>query len=124
MDYFFAHRRCDLVKVTIPNENEKVAYKYNQNQMKGLIFFVTKRCDWGKCEEGELTPDEIAKNSHLNIKINGKPIQSIKRVGDALLLKPENGLYWEASSDDDYEVSFEVVKFGDSYLRLSSFIIY
>ena len=110
--------------MTIPNEREKVEYRYNQKQMKGLVIFVLVACDWGKCPKGDLREGDI-NEGHVKITINDQVVTSLHKMMDTdiLIAKSPFGMYFEPSVNDDYKITINVTK-PDSYFRLSSTIIY
>jgi hypothetical protein len=123
-DFFYSHQKDGWVKLTFPNEAEKVAYRYSQSQFKGLLAFCFVVCDWGKCNEKDLRPNHLAEGK-FEMTVNGKPVKSlVKFDGKACyILKGDKGLYWEPSSNIDYEIAV-LPKEPDSYLRLSSIVLY
>jgi hypothetical protein len=123
-DYFYAHQRDGLVSLVFPNEKEKVAYNYDQSKMKGLIIIVLAICDWQECADGDLKADSMIANGDVTITVNGKQVSSIADIGNGgLLLKHENGVHFEPSASEDYEIAVEV-QTADSFLRVSSIIVY
>lgn len=111
------------MKLNFPNEKEKAAYKYKQSEMKGVIIFVLNECDWGKCKDGDLKLKDIEQGS-VKIQINGVHVTKVVNVGSGcLILKHQNGIQWEPSQKNDYEIAVEVMV-PDSYLRISSIVIY
>jgi hypothetical protein len=122
-DMFYAHQNHGLVKLTIPNEAEKAAYEYDQAKFKGFLVIWLGACDWGKCKPGELQSGDFAEGK-FEVTVNGKPVKELLSIGfDALALKGEEGLYWQASSKGDFELGFEV-KEPNSFVRLSSVTMY
>ena len=122
-DFFYTHHRDGMVKLNFPNEKEKAAYKYNQSEMEGVIILVLNECDWGKCKDGDLSHEDI-ENGNIHIKINGVSVTKVVNIGSGcLVLKHKVGVKWEPSRNDDYEIAVEVVA-PDSYLRISSVVIY
>ena len=111
------------MKLTFPNEKEKAAYKYKQSEMKGVVILVLNECDWGKCHEGDLKLDDIDKGD-VKIKINGVDVTKVVNIGSGcLILKHKDGVQFEPSRNDDYEIAVQVMV-PNSYLRISSIIIY
>jgi hypothetical protein len=109
--------------LTFPNEKEKVAYKYDQSKMKGLIILFLSECDWGKCADGDLKADSIA-NGNVTVTVNEIQVSSITDIGSGcVILKHDDGVYWRPSASGDYEIAVEV-KLAASYVRISSIVIY
>ena len=91
--------------------------------MKGLVILFLSECDWGKCADGDLKSDSIA-DGGVSIAVNGLQVTSITDIGSGcLILKHENGIYFAPSDSDDYEISVEV-KAENSYVRISSIVVY
>jgi hypothetical protein len=122
-DMFYARQNHGLVKLTIPNEAEKAAYGYDPAKFKGLIIIWFIACDWGKCKPGDLHENEFAEGK-FEVTVNGKPVKEMVALErHAMVLKGEEGFHWQASSNGDFELGFEV-KEPDSFVRLSSVTIY
>jgi hypothetical protein len=122
-DMFYAQQNHGLVKLTIPNEAEKAAYGYDPAKFKGLIIIFFAACDWGKCKPGDLHENEFAEGK-FEVTVNGKPVKEMVALEkSARVLKGEEGLYWQASSNGDFELGFEVKEPG-SFVKLSSVTIY
>ena len=123
-DFFYTHSKQGVMKMTFPNEKEKLAYKYNRKEMKGLIILILPVCDWGKCKPGDLRVDAIQQGD-MSITVNGKTVSSVTLLGkDAVVLKHKDGVYWQPSANDDYQIGVEVLREDDSYFRISSVVIY
>jgi hypothetical protein len=46
-DYFYAHQKDGMVKLTFPNKAEKQAYRFDQSEYKGLIGIFFGGCTQG-----------------------------------------------------------------------------
>jgi hypothetical protein len=122
-DFFYAHHNHGLVKLPTPNEAEKAAYGYDPAKFKGFLVIWLGACEWGQCKPGDLQAGEFAEGK-FELTVNGKPVKELLSIGyGALALKGEEGLYWQPSSNGDFELGFEV-KEPNSFVRLSSVTIY
>jgi hypothetical protein len=122
-DFFYTNKAYGLSKLSIPNEKEREAYGYDPSQYKGLIVLVSVTCDWGKCEKGELRPEDFAEGKY-EVSVNGKPVTELLSAGfEAWILKGEDGLYWQPDSSGTFEVGF-LVKEDTGFIKLSSIIVY
>lgn len=107
----------------VPNEKEKIGYKYNQSEMKGLIVMFLVKCPWGNCKSGDLK-GEAVQNGEVNIFINNVQVSSMTTLNDAcFVLKHKDGAYWKPSAEDDYEIAVEVLR-ENSYFRISSIVLF
>ena len=123
-DFFLAHYNHSLVKVSLPNEKERFAYKYDPSSYKGLIVIVFSQCEYGRCRDGDLGPNDYAERKFV-MTVNGKNVTELTSAGfDAFILRGEHGFYWQAQTNDGtFEVSFEVLEEG-GWIRLSSIILF
>ena len=121
-DFYYSHANDGLTKLVFPNEAEKKAYRYDTSNFKGLLIIFISSCDWGKCQAGDLREDALEKGE-LEMFVNGKVVKSFVNVGGAQMLVGEEGVFWEASSNGDYEIGVRAKK-PESYFRLSGVILY
>jgi hypothetical protein len=123
-DFFYSHQRDGWVKLTFPNEAEKVAYRYSQSQFKGLLLVCFVACDWGKCPQGDIRAEHLPQGK-FEMTVNGKPVKSMVHVDGkgCYVLKGDEGVYWQPSSNSDYEIAV-LPKESDGYLRISSIVLY
>lgn len=122
-DYFFTHAKDGWSKLTFPNEAEKKAYRYNQAEFKGMIAIILSGCDWGKCAVGDLKGGKFAEGM-FEMTVNGKAVTSLSTFGfGAQFLKGDQGLFWEPSSNGDYEIGINVKQPG-GFVKISSLILY
>jgi hypothetical protein len=122
-DVFYAPQKDGLVKLTIPNEAERKAYRFDQSEYKGLIGIFLGGCSWGKCKEGEMEMKHFDEGL-WEVTVNGKPVKSLVEFSfSCIFLKGDDGIYWKPSAKGDYEIGFEV-KTPGGFLRLSSVVIY
>jgi hypothetical protein len=123
-DFFYTKKAYGLSKFSMPNEREREAYGYDPAQYKGLIVLVFVTCDWGKCQKGELRPEDFPEDKY-EVSVNGKPVTGLLSAGfEAWILKGEDGLYWQPdSSSGTFDVGF-LVKDDAGFIKLSSIIVY
>jgi hypothetical protein len=109
--------------LTFPNEAEKAAYRYSQSEFKGLIAVFFTGCDWGKCKAGDMKEAQFEEGK-FEMTVNGKPVKSLVNFGYGCFFpKGDEGLYWQPSSNDDYEIAV-LVKEPGSYVKISSLVLY
>lgn len=122
-DFFYAHQRDGIVKLTFPNEKEKSAYNFDPSQMKGLIIIFLSECDWGNCADGDLKAENIT-SGDVAMTVNDVAVNSVTDIGSGCtVLKHENGVHWKPSLNGDYEIGVDVNR-ANSYLRISSIVVY
>jgi hypothetical protein len=122
-DVFYSHYDHGLVKLTLLNEMERIAYSYDPSKFEGVIFLFFGLCDWGNCHDGELDEEDFEKGE-FEMMVNDKPVKSIVSYGqDAFVLKGDDGFYWEPSANNDYEIGVRVRE-RHSYVRISSLVVY
>lgn len=84
---------------------------------------ILNECDWGKCEPGDLKYEDV-EEGNVKIEINSVDVTKVVSIGSGcLILKHKGGIHWEPSRNDDYEIAVKVMA-PDSYLRISSVVIY
>jgi hypothetical protein len=122
-DYFYAHGRDGLQKLTFPNEAEKAAYRFGESEYKGLIVMYFFPCT-RKCPPGFLHYTDYEAGS-FEMTVNGKPVKSLYLyyVGGAVILVGDDGYYWKPSENGDYEISFNV-KDPESFVKLWTIVLY
>ncbi len=123
-DAFLTSHRDGWTKLTIPNDAERRAYKYDPSQHRGVIVLVLRGCDYGKCEKGFLTAEHYGEGK-WEMKVNGVAVTSIVEIGfEALLVKgPGGSSYFSPKADGGYDIEVRVVESG-SFVKVSSFILY
>jgi hypothetical protein len=122
-DYFYANNLYGWATLSIPNEKERVAYGYNPLQVQGLVLLSFVSCDWGKCEQNELRPQDYEEDK-FEIQVNGKVVSEMVNLGfEVWALKGEDGLYWKPDNSGVFVLSF-MIKEGKGYVRISSVMLY
>ena len=126
-DYFYAHSKDGWVSLTLPNEAEREAYRYDPGALQGMLVIFFGACDWGKCMNGEVNGDKVEEGK-FEIEVNGSKVISWSTIGDdgqnsGYVMKGEHGIYWKPNVDGVYEVKVRVTE-PDSFVRFSSFVIY
>jgi len=110
-------------KLSFPNDAEKTAYNYVPSQFKGVIVLVFRSCDWGKCEKGFLDEEDYQKK-RWEMKVNSEPVIEIGDIGaGAMLLKGKDGIYFTPNEEGAYDFEIKVNE-PNSFVKLSSFIIF
>ena len=121
----FAHGKDGWVGVTIPNEAEMKAYDYEPDKMQGLIIVFFGACDWGRCEPGDMKPEQFDEGL-FEVQVNGKNVVNITAVGGQSggnILKGEDGVNWKPNNDGAYEIKVNV-KDPKGYVRWNTIVLY
>jgi hypothetical protein len=123
-DFFLAHYNHSLVKLSIPNRKERLAYSYDPSKYKGLIVIVFSQCEYNVCVQGDLAHDAFAEGK-FEMTVNGEKVTELTSAGfDAFILKGKDGFYWQPDSKDGtFDVTFQVLVEG-GFVRLSSIILF
>lgn len=122
-DFFYAHGKDGWVSMTIPNNAEIEAYRYDPSVFKGVIVLFVVTCDWGKCAEGDLRPAAFEAGT-IELEVNGKRVTSLPDLGNGgNILEGEDGFYWKQNVDGVYDIRARVND-PDSYFRLSTIVLY
>jgi hypothetical protein len=122
-DFFYAHGRDGWVSITLPNNDEKEAYRYDPSTFKGVLVLFFTACDWGKCPKGNFGPADFEAGT-IELEVNGKRVTSLPDIGNGgNILKGEDGLYWKQNADGVYDIRARVND-PDSYIRLSAIVLY
>ena len=53
-DYFYVTSTDGWSSIMVPNDAERAAYGYEDNQLTGIIMMCFVACDWGRCLPGEV----------------------------------------------------------------------
>eukprot|EP00536_Pseudo-nitzschia_multiseries_P000656 jgi/Psemu1/321723/estExt_fgenesh1_pg.C_80024 len=123
-DSFFINSLDGWTKLTFPNEAEKKAYRYDPAEFEGIIIIHGKVCDWGKCPNGFLLPEEDHLKKNWEMKINGKSVTTVKNVGNnAVIVGGENGFRFAPNSNEQYDIEIRVNK-ENHYFQLVDFVLY
>jgi hypothetical protein len=121
-DVFYANSLDDWTTLTVPNEAERQAYRYDPKNFKGLFLLYFRGCDWGKCEKGFLTGDDL-KEKKWEMKVNGKSVKSLSSIGfEAHVAQFENGIVIPPNSRGVYDIEVKVHE-KDSFVKISAFVI-
>jgi hypothetical protein len=122
-DFFYANGKDGWVSMTVPNNAEKEAYRYDPSVFKGAIVLFWKGCDWGVCADGNLGPAAFEEGT-IELEVNGKRVTSLPDIGNGgYILKGEDGFHWKKNADGVYDIRARVNDL-DSYLRLSAIVLY
>jgi hypothetical protein len=120
-DYFYADKSFGWTTLTIPNEKERHAYRYNPLQVQGLILVALVTCGYVKCEKGDL---RLYDEDKIEIKVNGQSVTDMVDFGMGVLaLKGGDGLYWNPDENGTFVLSF-LFKHAKGAIRISSVIVY
>jgi hypothetical protein len=122
-DFFYANGKDGWVSMTLPNNAEKEAYRYDPSVSKGVIVLFFGTCDWGNCAEGDLRPADF-ETGKVEVEVNGKRVTSLPDIGNGgNILIGEDGLYWKQNTDGVYDIRARVNDPG-GYFRLSTIVVY
>jgi hypothetical protein len=125
-DFFLTSHGEGWTKLTIPNEAERKAYRYDSSQsgvFKGVIVMVLVSCAWGKCEKGLLRAENYEEKK-WEMKVNGNVVTSVVDIGlGALIVKGEDGASFPSNTNGVYDIELKVSESG-SFVKVSSFILY
>uniref|UniRef100_A0A7S4AII6 Uncharacterized protein n=1 Tax=Pseudo-nitzschia australis TaxID=44445 RepID=A0A7S4AII6_9STRA len=123
-DSFYINSLDGWAKLSFPNEAEKKAYGYDPAQFEGIVIIHGKVCDWGKCPQGFLKPEEDHAEEHWEMKINDQFVTTVKDIGNgAAIVGGENGFRFQPNSNDRYDIEIKVNKEGH-YFQLVNFVLY
>lgn len=123
-DVFLTTSLDGWTKLTIPNEAERTAYRYDPSRFKGIIIMILRGCDFGKCERGFLKQEQYDEKK-WEMKVNGLPVVSVVDIGfEALLVVGEDGrVHFPPTANGEYDIEVQVLESG-SFVKVSSFILY
>jgi hypothetical protein len=123
-DVFLTTYHDGWTKLSIPNDAEKAAYRYDPSNFKGIHVLVLGGCEYGKCGEGFLTEKQYDEKK-WEMKINGLPVFAVTNIGfDALLVVGEGGrVHFPPNANGEYEIEVQVLE-SRSFVKVSSFILY
>ena len=87
-----------------------------------VLFFVT--CDWGRCEKGEVRPEDHAEGK-FKVTVNGDAVETLLHLeAEAWALQGEGGsLYWNVSQSGNFDIGVWVNE-QHGFVRISSIVIY
>jgi len=125
-DFFYIHQRDGESSIKVPNSAEKEAYSYSAEKFQGMIAINFIKCPWGKCPRGYLGSNKYYQEGKYEIKINGESVVSLIPFHEpgCYFLKGANGVKWKPNADtSDFDFTF-LVKEKDSYIELSSIILF
>mmetsp|Transcript_18636 Transcript_18636/g.34729 ORF Transcript_18636/g.34729 Transcript_18636/m.34729 type:complete len:435 (+) Transcript_18636:2-1306(+) len=123
-DFFFVLGGSGWNEIIIPNPAEKQAYQYDPSVLEGLVVLVFRYCDWGKCEEHFLKPEDFLEGKKWDMQINGIAVTKIVDIGHtALVAKNERGFHFPPSADGNYKIAIQVNE-PSGFVKISSFIIF
>lgn len=124
-DYFYASSAEDWQQIEIPNDSELQEYRSSQPAVvkNGIVGICLAVCSWGRCPPGVLTKQDIM-NGTCDFEINGKPVIGLKSMAECdLFFGEDDSLFWDANENGIFVIKAKVQK-ADSYIRVSSFIVW
>ena len=124
-DFFYAHEKDGLVKLTIPNKAERVAYNYDSSKMKGVVVLYMGGCDWGRCAKGDLRWEDYDEGK-VEIEVNGQAVTSVGLHHNndyGRVCNHANGVFFKPNSDGVFEIGVKVKEPG-SWFRLSTVVVF
>ncbi len=120
-DFFYTSRADGWTSLTLPNDSEAKAYRYDSSKMQGLVMICPGTCDWGRCEEGDLQPKDVEEGK-ASLEVNGKAVKSLVGIDSCFLLKGDEGLKWTPNSANKFVLRARV-NVDKAYFRISSVIV-
>ncbi len=120
-DFFYTMHADGWTTLTLPNDSEAKAYRYDSTKMQGVIMVCPGTCDWGNCAEGDLKTNDVVEGK-ASFQVNGEPVKSFIVYGNCYFLKGEGGLKWKPNSEGKFILKARV-NAEKAYLRMSSVIL-
>lgn len=120
-DYFYTARADGWTTLTVPNDAEAKAYRYDSSKVHGLVIIRLGYGEWGNHEEGDLQVKDINEGK-ASLEVNGIPVQELINFAGTYILKGPDGLKWKPNNEGKFVLRAKV-NIDKAYLRLSSVII-
>jgi hypothetical protein len=126
MDFFYLNgKQQGDSKLLLPNAAEQNYYGMG-DKTKGIVAFCFFACDWGDCPKDSIQAEDVMEGK-ASFRVNDVPVSNITLFGEThdcyLLTNEEQGPYWQANDNDQYEIRARVHD-PEMYMRINAFIIW
>ncbi len=120
-DYFYTSHMDGWTTLTIPNDAEAKAYRYDSSKIHGVLLVCLGYCDWGRCREGEIKWSDAAQGN-ATFEVNGDPVTALFKFDHCVLLEGQRGLRWTPNSEGKFVVRAKV-NVEKTFLRVSAVVL-
>jgi len=124
-DFFMMASSDKWSELSFPNEMEKAAYNYHENEKdyKGILIMIPRFCAFNDCEKGFLGHNEFNEGK-WEMRVNGKPVKKMTLLGhESVLLEHADGMKFDRNDQGQYDLTFKVNE-PDSFIKISAFVMY